>query len=319
MTLINITTIPEEVAGPLVELEAALADRRYLQSRVAEAAAAVPEYARALDAARAALTEARADWALATDETEKKFRSVHDRKRSECSEAEAAFERSQELPGLLMTRAAEKDRNIMTAKAAFDAACRPFCDGVLAEWRKLYGGSVHGGGVALKRVLQLGYALCDSLPFAGTLRSTLQEVNLPDIGPAPGRPRPHLIQGERCWSDDDDDVAGTSLRHWQDDPDIIALHALLKPVHLAYTAARREADRIETERRRAEAAARTAPMVPPEPPKMSSEEFLASQPTLEEHRAIMRGYAAESTKGITPPAQVSYSEGQRRFDGVRLA
>jgi hypothetical protein len=308
MTLI-IDVLPKEVEEVRAALAAALARRRDLQRLIAEAAVAEPTYARAVDAARVAAAEAEMDWALATDENEKKLRGVRDRMRGEVSEAEDALKRAQVLPIGLARRAVEADGGILAAKAPFDAAAKPFCDYVLAEFRGLLRGSLFGsesGCMPLARVLQLGYALHDALPFAGRLRLVIAGVEVPEIGPVPGRPIPRFIQGERIWPDDDD-IAGTSLRHWQDDADIVALHALLKPLGATYVEATVRIRQIEA------GASAPAPPAPPEPRAVEPE------PTFEEHRAIMRGYAAESTKGVTPPGRLTYSEGAARFDGVALA
>lgn len=316
MTLINIDALPKEVEGPLAELEAALATRRDLQRRSAESAAAEPAAERALEAARAALDDAEMEFALASDEDEKSLRQTRDRRRREFQNAEEFLQRIRQLRRGITKRTENADAEILSAKAPFEAACLPFCDEVLKQYRDLLQGSVYGreagGIISYASALQLGYALHDTLPFTRSLRSMLEQVKIPDIGPAPGRPVPHFIQGDRSWPSDDE-VAGSSLRHWQDDAEIVALHAVLKPLGATYREATVRVRQIEAAR-----LAAPAPAAPPAPPKANAEE---REPTLEEHRAIMRGYR-ERPKGITPPARHTYSEPYSkpdRFDGTTLA
>jgi hypothetical protein len=321
--LIIITALPKEVEGPHAELEAALARRRDLQRRGVESAAAEPPAASALEAARAALEDAELDFALATDEDEKALRQVRDRRRREFQEAEEFLQRVQQLRRGIAQRAERTDTEILTDKGPFDAACAPFCNEVLAEYRELLRRAVFGGdgAIPLARALRLGYALLDALPMTGTLRSVLDEVNISDIGPAPGRPFPHFIKGAAAWPDDDD-RAGVSLRRWQDDAEIVALHALLKPFGATYTMATAQVRQIEAKRAReaqaAPASAKASHL--PRPKTVSAEEFMASQPTAEEHRAIMQKENLERIEKnrVYPPLGETTFHGNPRFAGQRI-
>jgi hypothetical protein len=290
------------------EVEAALGVRRDLQRRGAEAVAAEPAFVSGLEEKRAAFAQAETAWALAADEAaERKLKATRERARGELAEAEDALKRVQILRNGVGGLVHDAEVKIIIAAESFDAALRPFCDEVLAQYRALLRRSLFSGDVPLTRALRLGYALLE-LPFRGSLQSVLAEVGIRDPGPAPGRPVPRFIVGDRAWADDDD-LAGASLRDWHDDDEIVATHEILKPLSVTHATATvlvrqiksRRAVEEEAQRRAAELAPKEpAPL--PIPKTVSAEEFLASAPTAEEHRETKRREAAERTKRNFPGA-----------------
>jgi hypothetical protein len=327
-----IGALPKEVEETNSALGGALARRRELQTKAAESAAAEPAFLRAVETSQIALDNAEMDLALATDENEKKLRGVRDRLGDEFRGVEEQLKTIQMLRRGLAARADRVETEILEAKGPFDRSCQSFCDEILAGYRELLCGAIFGNaaGFSFARGLRLGYALQDALPFARQLRSMLDEVSVPDPGPAPGRPVPRFIKGDRAWPDDTD-LAGIWLREWQDDPEIAALHALLKPLAANHAAATVQIRQIEAKRiRDAEAANRAArsgpakPEPPPQPRTMTSAEheaWLKSQPTADEHREIVRKENAERAEKnrIYPPLGERPSWHGPRFADTNLA
>ena len=301
--------LPEDIAQLHASLEATLEKRRNLQRQSVEFAAAEPPAVEALQAARDALDEAEGDCDLATDENEKTLRAVRDRRRREVTDAEQQLERVQRIRRSGVVRLADSDREIEASFPPFSQLMQQFGAEVCAAYRLLLLQAAEG----LARELRVGYALHDAVPHSGQLRQALSGVAVDDIGPQPGRPVARIIQGERVWLNDEDGPGGGTLRDWKNDPEIVALHELLRPLGATHEAATVCMRRIEADRRNgpAPAPAKAAPV-----PVISAEEFIASQPTLEEHRAIMAEQRAKdyAATGVTRPVQHTYAEPGRLAD-----
>lgn len=310
--------IPEDIATLRGKLQVSLDKRNTLLGRDADLAKAEPAQVTAIATARAALDDAEADFAVATDEDEKALRVTRDRRRRELADAEEALRQTQNARRGIVRRLAAADAEIEQSYPPFRNIMIQFGAEICSAYRtKLF--DAIDGRESLIRVLRLGWALKLAIPqFTGTLSLTLSDINIGDIGSRPGRPVSRIIQGEKIWLDDDAST-GESLRDFGDEPEVVALHQLLRPLAATYEAATVRVRRIEEERDRVRiAGAGGAPVPPAEPPKMTGEELLASEPTDAEHKAEMARIRARPA-GITPPAPITYSEGTARFDGVPIA
>jgi hypothetical protein len=305
--------IPEDIAELRSRLEAALDKRNALVGRDADLAKAEPAQVAAIATTRTALEEADADFALATDEDEKALRVTRDRRRRELADAEEALRQTQNARRGIVSRLAEADAVIEEAYGPFREIMHQFDEEVCAAYREL----LLQACAPLARVLRLGYALHGAVPFAGTLRHALAAANVSDIGPRPGRPVARFIEGERVWLTEEDGVAGGTLRDFSADPEMVALHRLLRPLAATYEAATVRIRRIEVERDRLGISASPAPQVSVEPPQISQEEWLAQQPSLEEHRAEMKARRAIPA-GITSPVPL-INPTTDRFGDTQLA
>jgi hypothetical protein len=293
--------IPEDIAALRGKLQVSFDKRNALLGRDADLAKAEPAQVTAIATARAALDDAEADFAVATDEDEKALRVTRDRRRRELADAEEALRQTQNARRGIVRRLAAADAEIEQSYPPFRNIMIQFGAEICSAYRtKLF--DAIDGRESLIRVLRLGWALKLAIPqFTGTLSLTLSDINIGDIGSRPGRPVSRIIQGEKIWLDDAS--TGESLRDFGDEPEVVALHQLLRPLAATYEAATVRVRRIEEERDRVRISAPPAQPPAPEPEKISGEEWMARQPTEAEHRAEMAAQRARPA-GITPPVKV---------------
>jgi hypothetical protein len=154
------------------------------------------------------------------------------------------------------------------------------------------------------------------LPYSGTLGQALSELDIKDVIAQPGRAVSRIFQGDRTWVDEADGVAGGSLKDFSGNPEIVALHELLRPVfrtnHMAATRVRR----LAMERAAAPPPAPPAPHLEPHPstqPPLSAEEYRAAQQADAKARSerLLRGTPFVAPEFIQP--------GNGRFANRKLA
>ena len=270
--------LPSEVASAHAGLDRALGQRADLLQRQAEAAAQEPSLARAADLAAAEHDRAETDLSLATDENFDELTQRRDAAAIAAGEARGAL-------NLVRRRQRGIDAKLVEVLAVIEAAeavaerGRP---AFRAELRARYRQHLLLPAVAeLARVLRTAFTIEGALPASG-LSILLKGIIVPDIIPQPGRPVPYLLQEHRTWLDDEVALAGDHLGELGDDPEMVALHEMLRPLGQTERAAAlivrdvQKKRHLEEETARLSAPPQPRPKAPPDPTlAMSDEEYRA--------------------------------------------